>query len=184
MTKRWRWAIAGALLCTAVGACGSEVNGGGGSGPGGSGAASSSGSGPGPSGAAWDDYCEARAAACSGSPDKCKTQEGCAKALIRDAIEVNLFGCLAQSCDEDQCIGQASASVPLSGKGQEFLTACEAYLDMCPEGLDDLCVAAGLFADDALAPLQSCLSGASCKTIEDCLDSALAVSIDACEDWL
>jgi hypothetical protein len=187
--RSWLHGSIGLLAAAAVAACGGDVQGttaagSGGAGGEGSGASTASSTGTGAGGAAWAAYCDARASLCGGTGDKCKTQEACAGALLRDDIEDALFDCLATNCDEDDCLGQVVAQFPPSAAGQQYAATCQAYLAQCPDGLDDLCGAAGYLADDMLDDMGACMEAATCAEIEACLDQLIGGTFDACEDWL
>jgi hypothetical protein len=180
MKGSWVGAIA-VVAGAAIAACGSEVT----SGPGGAGGGGAGGgSGVGAGLSSWEAYCEARASACGIDAGACKAEESCALALLRDAAEGPLLGCLASNCDEDACVAQTLALLPPSAAGQAFAASCQDHLDACPSGNDDLCSSVVLLADDVIATFQACTGSASCAAVEACFDQVSAATFDACDDWL
>jgi hypothetical protein len=155
------------LTTTMLGACGSVVTGGGSE-----------------NGSSWASYCEARAAACGGAAAACKTQESCARALLRDEIEDTLFECLASSCEEDLCFREIMAQFPRTQNGERFSTEHEAYLAACPSGNDDVALAAWLVADDLLDDYRACATASDCAASDACFQQMDAQHVEGCDDWL
>src|SRR5262249_27779509 len=152
------YASIAALIAVAAASCSGQVNLGGGASDGGGGSQSSTGA-----GISWPSYCDARAAACGISADKCKAEETCARNVLRDAIETSLLTCLETTCQEDTCLAQTT-SIPLSAAGMQFAQSCQAYLIQCPGVPDDICGSPSYVADATLTSLMTCFSMPGCAT--------------------
>lgn len=190
--------VAAAIACFAAAGCDDGTDGTGGNGTTSSGTQSTgsnmattgsmgtgSSSSTGISASAWDMYCDARAALnCPGSTFSaaaCKTQQACATAFLKDAIEPSLLECLSTTCKEDDCLA-ATASVPTTAEGMNFAVGCQTWVTNCM-GANDLCAAATYLEDDDLMTLSGCLSMGNCPAKQTCVDMYSA-TIDACEAWL
>src|SRR5262245_37549970 len=77
------------------------------------------GGGPG-EGSFWIAYCNARASACGISAEMCKSQEACARGLLRDQIEDTLLNCLKTECDQGTCVAQIEATFGVTQKGDQY----------------------------------------------------------------
>jgi hypothetical protein len=155
------------LMTTMLGACGSVVTGGGPE-----------------NGSSWASYCETRAAACGNAATACKTQEPCARALLRDEIEDTLFECLASNCNEDVCFQEIVAQFPRTLNGEQFSTAHEGYLGACPSGNDDVALAAWLVTDDLLDDYRTCATTSDCAASDACFQQMDAQHVEGCDGWL
>jgi hypothetical protein len=169
--KRWLPAIAGIVVGFTVASCGGKV-------------VVDASSGDGPGGPSWDSYCEARDAACGINAATCQAQEACAKALLRDEIEVTLPTCLKQTCKGDTCLNAVSQEFPPTDKGAQFLAAHEAYLAACPTGNEDNAIIGSVFADDAIDDFLPCLDAPGCAEIGACFQQVEEATVAHCRDWL
>src|SRR5262245_60804350 len=95
----------------------------------------------------WINYCDARAKTCGTAADRCKAEEACARALLRDEIEDRLLNCMMMTCSQGDCVSQIAAEIGLSSKGEQFDSACSAYLAKCPNGNNDVCRTTAIVAD-------------------------------------
>lgn len=170
MTNRRLWMVPMLITAAATGACSAKVT---------SGSGSAWEGGP-----LWADYCESRRQLCDLPLDGCEEQEGCARALLRDEIEPALFQCLATTCDSDACLAEIINTFPATEVGEKFRASHQSFLAACPDGNDDVAVAAWIIADDRLDAFQACVEAPSCPETDACFEQVDATQVSICEDWL
>lgn len=164
--------VAGFFVSGLVVGCGSTVSGGGGE-------TGATAEGP----LTWTSYCEARSSACGITLDVCAAQEACARGLIRDDVEDDLFACLASTCDENVCWDVIRASWAPTAGGEQFHDAWQGYINACPSGNDDVEFAAWVVADDRIGDFTACAEAQGCDAAAGCFSQVHAAHVDVCNGW-